>query len=308
MAIKNVLIYGGGLMGKNIGFNCTVLPDVKVTIFDIFPVDVHAGIKDSTKQLVEKGIISEEELAERLSRISFTQDLESEEIKNADMVIEAIFEKLDAKREVFGKLEERCRPDCIFCTNTSVISPTEISSELKHRERFCGTHFWNPGHLIPLVEIVRTDTSSDEVINTVYEFMKGIGKKPCICNKDVPGFIGNRLQYALYREAIYIIENDIADAETVDIAIKNSFGLRLPQLAPMENMDLIGNDLVWNISDYILQHLADNHEPSPLLTKMRDENKLGFKTGEGWMKWDDESIKKCREDLNTYLIKMLYDK
>ena len=306
--IKNVLIMGGGLMGKNIAFVCSSVKEYEITIYDINQVDVEAGIRTSTKQLVEKGIVSEEELAERLSRIHFTQDIDSEGIKNADLVIEAVFENMDLKRETFAKLEARCRQDCIFCTNSSVMSPSEISRDLKYRNRFVGTHFWNPGHLIPLVEVVRTDATDDETANAVMDFMARIGKKPALCNKDVPGFIANRLQHALWREAISIVENGIADAATVDMAIKNSFGLRLPQLAPLENSDMVGTDLTFNIHNYVLEYIEDSHKPSPVIEKMIAEGKMGFKSGEGFYQWDDEKIAKCNADLNSYLIKMLYNK
>ena len=306
--IEKILIMGGGLMGKNIAFVASSAADCDITIYDIYEVDVSAGIRQSTKQLVEKGIVSETELEERLSRIHFTQDIDSDSIKNADLVIEAVFENMNLKRETFAKLEARCRKDCIFCTNTSVMSPSEISCDLQYRDRFCGTHFWNPGHLIPLVEVVKTDATNDETADTVMEFMAKIGKKPCLCNRDVPGFIANRLQHALWREAISIVEHGIADAETVDLAIKNSFGLRLPQLSAMENADMVGLDLTYNIHKYVLQHIEDSHEPSPLLVKLKEEGKLGFKSGEGFRKWTEEEIHQTREDLNTYLIRMLYGK
>lgn len=306
--VKNVLIMGGGLMGKNIAFVVSSVKDYNITIYDINPVDVEAGIKTSTKQLVDKGIISESELAERISRISFTQDIDSDGIKNADLVIEAVFENMQLKQETFAKLEERCRTDCIFCTNSSVMSPSEISAKLTHRERFVGTHFWNPGHLIPLVEVVKTDATKDEVADTVMDFMAKIGKKPALCNKDVPGFIANRLQHALWREAISIVENGIADAPTVDMAIKNSFGLRLPQLAPLENSDLVGTDLTYNIHEYVFNYIEDSHKPSKLIVDMKEKGELGFKSGKGFYEWDDEKIAKCNADLNSYLIKMLYGK
>lgn len=306
--VKNVLIMGGGLMGKNIAFVVSSVKDYQITIYDINPVDVEAGIRTSTKQLVEKGIVSESELVERLGRISFTQDLDSDGVKNADLVIEAVFENMELKQNTFANLEERCRTDCIFCTNSSVMSPSEISQKLQHRERFVGTHFWNPGHLIPLVEVVKTDATTDEVADTVMDFMAKIGKKPALCKKDVPGFIANRLQHALWREAISIVENDIADAATVDMAIKNSFGLRLPQLAPLENSDLVGTDLTFNIHNYVFNYIEDSHEPSKLIVEMKERGDMGFKSGKGFYEWDDEKIAKCNADLNSYLIKMLYNK
>ena len=301
MEIKNVLIAGGGMMGKNIAFVFSSNPAYDITVYDLFPTDVYAGIRKNTEPLG----LPEEELEARLSRISFTTDLDSDLIKKADLVIEAVFEDMKVKRETFAKLEERCRPDTIFCTNTSVMSPSEISAELKYRERFVGTHFWNPGHLIPLVEVVKSDATSDETANTVMEVLAAVGKEPVLCKKDVPGFIANRMQHALWREAISIVENGIADAATVDKAVKYSFGLRLPQLGPIENADMVGLDLTYNIHDYILQHLEDSHSPSPMLTKLKEEGKLGFKSGEGFQSWTPEQIAESNAALNEYLVRML---
>ena len=306
--IKNILICGGGLMGKNIAFVMTQNPAFQVSVYDLYPTDVFAGIRTSTKQLVERGVITEAELEERLSRIEFTNDIDSELVSRADLVIEAVFEDMQIKRETFAKLEARCRPDCIFCTNSSVMSPSEISRDLKYRERFVGTHFWNPGHLIPLVEVVKSDASSEEVAQTVIEVLCSAGKKAVLCKKDVPGFIANRLQHALWREAISIVEHGIADAETVDIAIKNSFGLRLPQLGVMENSGLVSTQLTWNIHDYVLPALEDSHRPSPLLAQMLEEGKQGFKSGEGFYNCTPESSAKVSADLNDYLIRMVYGK
>lgn len=306
--IKNILICGAGMMGKNIAFVFTANPQYVVTLYNIRPKDVIGDIRISTKQLVDKGVLSQEELETRLSQISFTTELDSDEIRNADFVIEAVLENMQMKREIFAELEARCRRDTIFCTNSSVMSPSEISAELKYRDRFAGTHFWNPGHLIPLVEVVKSDATSDDTAETVMDVLRSVGKKPCLCQKDVPGFIANRMQHALWREAISIVERGIADAATVDEAVRYSFGLRLPQLGPMENADMVGTDLTYSIHDYILRDLEDSHEPSPLLTKLRDEGKLGFKSGEGFQKWTPEEVAKSNAELNDYLIRMLYGK
>ena len=205
--IKYILICGAGMMGKNIAYVMASNPNFEVGVYDLYPTDVEAGIRNNTKQLLDKGVITSEELESRLSRISFTTDIDSELVSRADLVIEAVFEDMKIKRETFAKLEERCRPDTIFCTNSSVMSPSEISRDLKHRERFVGTHFWNPGHLIPLVEVIKSDASSDEVAQTVMDVLASAGKEPVLCKKDVPGFIANRMQHALWREAISIVEH-----------------------------------------------------------------------------------------------------
>ena len=307
-SIKNILICGAGMMGKNIAFVFAAGPTYQVGVYDLYPTDVEAGIRASTKQLVDELAMTEREVEERLSRISFTTDLDSELISRADLAVEAVFEDMAVKRDMFAKLEARCRPDTIFCTNSSVMSPSEISRDLTHRERFVGTHFWNPGHLIPLVEVVKSDATSDETADTVMKILAAVGKKPVLCKKDVPGFIANRMQHALWREAISIVERGIADAKTVDEAVRYSFGLRLPQLGPLENADMVGTDLTYSIHDYILKDLEDSHEPSPLLRRLRDEGKLGFKSGEGFQTWTPEQAAASAAALNEYLIRMLYGK
>lgn len=306
--IKNILICGAGLMGKNIAYVMTSNPEFEVTLYDTKEQEPKEGIRKSTRELVEKGIITSEEVEERLKRVHFTADFDNPAVKNADIVIEAVFEDMDIKREIFKNLEERCSADAIFCTNSSVMSPSEISQNLKHRERFVGTHFWNPAHLIPLVEVIKSDATADAVAQTMMDIFEAVGKKPVLCKKDVPGFIANRMQHALWREAVYIVEAGIADAKTVDDAVKYSFGLRLPQLAPLENADMVGLDLTYNIHKTVLSDLCDSHEPSPLLAELKDEGNLGFKSGEGFQKWTKDEQEKLSSDLNKYLIKMLYDK
>lgn len=307
-SIRNILICGAGLMGKNIAFVFASNPAYRVAIYDVRDIDVYVGIRENTKQLAESGVISQEELESRIARITFTRDMDGELVKRADLVIEAVFEDMELKREIFAKLEELCAPDAIFCTNSSVMSPSQISAKLRRRERFAGTHFWNPGHLIPLVEVIKSDATSDETADTVMDVLLSVGKEPVLCKRDVPGFIANRMQHALWREAISIVERGIADAATVDKAVRYSFGLRLPQLGPLENADMVGTDLTYNIHDYILRDLEDSHEPSPLLKKLLDEGKIGFKTGEGFMKWTEEEASNSRAGLNEYLIRALYGK
>ena len=304
--VKNVVICGAGMMGNMIGLVFSSCPDFNVTIWNRREKPCLEVIEDNLNQLKDKGIITEAEVKERMSRINFVFPDKGEEFKNADLIIECVAEVMETKQDLFAELEGICREDCIFATNTSVMSPTEIASKCQHKERVVGTHFWNPGHLIPLVEVVKTADTTEEVMQLTIDALERAGKKPIYCKKDVPGFVANRMQHALWREAISIVEHGIADPETVDDAVKYSFGLRLPQLAPIENSDMVGTQLTYNIHSYVLKYLEDTHEPSPLLTKMIEEGKMGFSSGEGFMKWDDEKIAKSKKDLNEYLIKMIY--
>jgi len=300
MNINNISIIGAGMMGKMVAF--VFSSKYNVTLYDILPQDIVGSIRESTKELVETGILSSCELEDRLSRISFTERMDDKLISESDILIEAVFEDMGLKQKLFNELEGICRPDCIFCTNTSVMSPSEISKNLKYRERFAATHFWNPAHLIPLVEVVMSDYTSIEVAETLMDILAKVGKKPVLCKKDVPGFVANRLQHALWREAIYMVENGIADAKTVDDACKYGPGLRWPVLGPMENSDLVGIELTYNIHDYVLKSLADNHEPSYLLQEMLSRGDIGMKSGKGWQQWSSERIEALTTGLREYLV------
>lgn len=294
------------MMGKGIAQGFSGFDDFNLTIQNRDEQDIYSPIKENLQQLCDCGVITDDEIENRLSRISFTTDIHSDAVKNADLIIECIVENMSAKQDLFETLEDICPRNCILATNTSVMSPTEIFAKVAHKDRAIGTHFWNPAFLMPLVEVVKTSETSDETAGAVMDILDKIGKKPVLCKKDVPGFIANRMQHALWREAISIVEHGIADAETVDKAVKYSFGLRLPQLAPMENADMVGLQLTYDIHSYILKHLEDSHEPSPIIKELLDQGKTGFASGEGFRKWTPEEIEKSKKDLNTYLIKMIY--
>jgi 3-hydroxybutyryl-CoA dehydrogenase len=307
--IKNITVFGPGLMGSGIAQVFAGNKDLKVTIFirEKFEYDCVDKIKSNLNQLRDKGIISDQDIADISSRIRLTECMK-EATEDADFVVECIPENMELKQNLFKSLESLCRPDTIFASNTSVMSITEIFSKCSHRDRVVGTHFWNPPYLIPLVEVVKSDDTSEETMDKTMELLNKVGKHPIRVNKDVPGFVANRLQHALWREAISIVERGIADAETVDEAVKYSFGLRLPKLAPMENADMVGTDLTLSIHSYILKHLENSPEPSPLLKEKVENGQLGFKSGKGFQEWTAEEIDKSNKELREYLIKVIYNK
>lgn len=307
--IKNITIFGPGMMGSGIAQVFAGCEDLSVTIFirEKFEYEGLDKIKANLSVLKEKEIITEEDIKGIFSRIKTTEDFE-EAVKDADFVIECIPENMEMKQDLFARVEKLCKENTILATNTSVMSITEIAQKTNNKTRVIGTHFWNPPYLIPLVEVVKSDYTSDEVFDVTYDLLKKVNKKPVKVNKDVPGFLANRLQHALWREAISIVENGIADAATVDEAVKYGFGLRLPHLGPMENADMVGLDLTYSIHDYILKDLENSKEPSPILKEKFEKGELGFKTGSGFQSWTEEEIKKSNEGLREYLIKVLYNK
>lgn len=307
--IKNIAVFGPGMMGSGIAQVFAGCEDLNVTIFirEKFEYEGLDKIKANLTVLKERGIITDKDVAGIFSRIKTTEDFE-EAVKEADFIIECIPENMEMKQDLFARVEKFCKKNAILATNTSVMSITEISQKTNNKARVVGTHFWNPPYLIPLVEVVKSDYTSDEVFDTTYNLLKKANKKPVKVNKDVPGFLANRLQHALWREAISIVENGIADAATVDEAVKYGFGLRLPYLGPMENADMVGLDLTYSIHDYILKHLESSKEPSPILREKFEKGELGFKTGVGFQRWTEEEVKKSNEGLREYLIKVLYNK
>ena len=300
--VRNIAVIGAGLMGHGIAqvfasknYNVLLL-DVKDELLS----KAVEYIRFNLSLMAKKRIGTENEIKKIISRIETTTDLTK--AAKAQLVIECVFENMELKQKIFRDLDQTCSSETILASNTSVMSITEIASKAERRERIVGTHFWNPPFLIPLVEVTKAKDTSDEVMEVTYQIMKNAGKHPVKCLKDVPGFIANRLQHALWREAISIVENGIADAATVDEALKNSFAIRLPVLGPLENADMVGLDLILSIHDYILKHLESSPNPSPLLREKVKRGELGFKTGKGFQTWPAEETKKSRERLLDYLI------
>jgi len=259
------------------------------------------SIRDNLELMAVNGVGRTEDIDDAVSRITTATRLE-EAAAGADFVVEAAPEILDLKRRLFRDLDSLCPPETVLATNTSVISITEIAQDTIMGERIVGTHFWNPPYLVPLVEVIGGRDSSPWAIDLAFDLLKSAGKHPVRVKRDVPGFVGNRLQHALWREAISIVEQGIADPETVDEVIKMGFGIRLPVLGPLENADMIGLDLTLQIHGYILKYIEDSHEPSPLLKRKVEEGELGFKTGKGFQVWTEERRGQCAKDLRQHLI------
>ena len=303
--IENIAIIGAGFMGHGIA-QVFAVKGYTVGLMDIKEELLPKAIENIRANLTlkaEHGIGSTDDIEPAIGRITTTTDIRKA-AAGAQFVVEAVLEDLALKQKVFKELDAICPKETILATNTSVMSITEIARDSQNRERIVGTHFWNPPHLLPLVEIVRGRDTSDETMDTTFEILKHVGKHPVKVQKDVPGFVANRLQHALWREAISIVEHGIADAKTVDECIKYSFGIRLPVLSPMENADMVGLDLTLAIHEYILKHLENSTEPSPYLKALVEKGELGFKTGKGLQEWTPEEAQESYKRLQEYLMKV----
>jgi len=304
--IRRVAVVGAGMMGHGIaqvfaqaGFEVALFDSEQKVLLSALP-----RIKNSLDVLTKNGVIRKKEVKPVLSRISLSESL-NEAVKDADFVVEAIIEDLARKQELFEILDSLCPPTAILASNTSAITIKDLSAKAAHKERILGTHFWNPPQLVPLVEVIRGDPTLPEVMETTVRLMKRIGKEPARVNQDVPGFVGNRLQHALWREAISIVEHGIAESEDVDRVVKMGFGLRLPTVGPLETADLAGLDLVLSIHDYLFPFLDSSKKESPVLRSRVQEGRIGPKTGEGFYRWTKPNLKKVMQQRDEFLLSWL---
>jgi len=253
--------------------------------------------------LIANGLITTEEASETLRRIKAETDL-VEAVKEADFVIEAIPEDMAAKKALFKELDELCSSRTILASNTSSFSITEIASVTSRPDRVVGTHWWNPPHLMPLVEIVKGKQTSDETVRITKDFVAGLGKVPVVC-KDSPGFLGVRLQAALVLEAIRMLEEGLATAEDIDMAVKLTLGLRLPILGPLEIVDLGGMDTFFYAYSYLYNTLGERFKLPQLLKRKVESNELGIKTGKGFYEYTREKINEITRRRDEWLIEQL---
>ena len=299
-ARARISVLGAGLMGHGIA-QVFALAGHEVAIYD--PV---AASLDQVKTRIVANLrdLGDEETA--VERVHPCTDL-AEAVRDADFVVEAAPENLEIKRKLFAETEDYVRQDTILASNTSVIPITAIMQDLRERGRALGTHWWNPPYLVPLVEVIGTQWTKPSAIDFTMRLHAAAGKKPAHVKKDVAGFIGNRLQHALWREAVALVEQGICDAETVDTVIKAAFGRRLAVLGPLENADLVGTDLTLAIHKTVLPAIDSRPAPSPYLERLVAEGKLGFKSGEGFRKWTPEAQAALRAKVVQHLKKARAD-
>jgi 3-hydroxybutyryl-CoA dehydrogenase len=294
MAKAKIAVVGAGLMGHGIA-QVFALAGHDVTITDSVAKSLDTAKSRIAANLRDLG--DDESAVDRVTAYPKLADA----MRGADYVVEAVLEDLPLKQEIFAEIERHVRPDTILASNTSVIPITAIMQGLNKRDRALGTHWWNPPFLVPLVEVIETQWTSPDVVTWTMELHRTAGKKPAHVKKDVPGFIGNRLQHALWREAISLVEHGICDAETVDAVIKASFGRRIAVLGPLENADLVGTDLTLAIHNTVLPSIESRPGSSPYLEKLVAEGKLGFKSGEGFRKWSTEEQAALRAKVVAHL-------
>jgi 3-hydroxybutyryl-CoA dehydrogenase len=287
-------VVGGGLMGHGIAYLLAAAGH-EVGVFEP-NAELRASLPERLRSIAE--LLGDDTAI--IDRVNAHHTLAAA-MCGAQFVFEAAPEKLALKQKIFAELEALVAPDTILASNSSAIPTTEIGRHLKRRQRVVGTHFWNPPHLVPLVEVIQNERTAEEVVRRTMELLAAAGKKPVHVRRDIPGFIGNRLQHALKREAIALLAAGVADAETIDAVVKSGFGARMAVLGPLEQSDLVGLDLTLDISEVLVADLDRSAGPHPFLREKVLAGKLGMKTGEGFRRWTPEQADEVRERLRRYL-------
>ncbi|MHB0870524.1 MAG: 3-hydroxyacyl-CoA dehydrogenase family protein [Chloroflexota bacterium] len=306
--IQRVVVVGTGMMGPGIAL-CFATAGKRVTLVGRSEESLARGratLEAGLRTLQGADLISAEEVAGALQGVVGTTDLASA-ASEADLVVESIVEDLPSKQALFAQLDRICPRQTLITSNTSGLPITRISAGISHPERTATTHFWMPPHLIPLVEIVQGERTSEETVQRLRKLLAGIGKRPVVVRKDVPGQLGARLLGAITREAMSIVQEGIASAEEVDTAIKTGLGLRFPVYGPLEHADLVGLDLVLSVHSYLPQELCNSPEPLPILREKAARGELGARTGRGFYDWSEKSAEQVKAARDAFLIARLKD-
>ena len=304
--IQKVLVVGSGLMGHGIG-QTFALGGYQVTLNDLDEERLQralAGIRHNLSLFIDEGLVTPGDAEAALGRITLDVDL-PRAASDVDLVVEATFESLEGKRSVLHRLGELCSPRTLLASNTSGLSVNAMAPSTGRADRFVVAHFWNPPHLIPLVEVVRGDDTAESTIQTMVAVLRSIGKVPVVVQKDVLGFVGNRLQYALFREALGLVQNGVCTAEDIDTVVKMSFGRRLTTAGPLETADINGADLFYSISQYLFPDLDAAQAPHPFFVKLIEAGHTGVKVGEGFREWPGGRADEIRQRRDRELIRWL---
>ncbi len=303
--IKRIAITGVGLMGHGIGQEFA-LAGYQVVLHDLVEEKIQAAVRrieGNLARLAEWGIISADEIEPSLSRIAVTAHLE-EAAAEADLVVEAVYEDLDLKQQVFRDLDRFCPPRTILASNTSSFLPSLLAAATGRSDRVLVAHYFYPASLLPVVEVVRSPLTSEETVETVCAVLQSAGKRPVVVQKECFGFIANRLQFALQREALAIVEEGIAAPEDVDVAVRDGFGRRLAFAGPLEIAEPVGWDLELRIQKALFPHLSSAVEPSPLVVNQVAKGQLGCKTGKGFYEWSPEAVQAWQDRMAEALARL----
>lgn len=305
-SFERAAVIGTGMMGPGIAVTLT-LGGVAATLLSRTDESARQGLQTAHAQLAlleENGLATAEQAVWSRAHLAASADRDAV-LAGVDLVIESAPENMAFKQDLFADLEARVPGHAVLTSNTSGLSITAIASQCQRPERIVTTHFWNPPHLMPLVEVVKGEKTDHAVAVAVRDLLARCGKVPVIVKKDTPGQLGNRLQHALIREAIHIVQEGIADVEEVDLAAKAGFGLRLPVYGIFEHQDAVGLDMTSAILDYVSRDLSNERGTPAYMRQLVEAGHLGAKTGRGFYDWSDKSIDAVKARRDQFVLEFL---
>jgi 3-hydroxybutyryl-CoA dehydrogenase len=305
MDIHRVAVAGTGMMGPGIAVTFALggFETILVSRTQENALKGVAAARSLADRLLENGL-SEKEQAIKAKELLIPSTDPEEAARSAQLFVESISENLPIKQEFFTRLD-RAAPETILCSNTSGLSITEIGARCQKPERILTTHFWMPPYLIPLVEVIAGRRTDLDIAQKVMDLLRTCGKVPVLVRKDVPGQLGNRIQYAMIRECLHIVAEGIATAEDVDLAIKKGFGIRLPVYGVFEHMDMVGLDLIKSIQDYLARELSDAKETPPIHLDKIAKGELGAKSGRGFLDWPQGKADQVKARRDSFIMEFL---
>jgi len=305
-SFSSAAVIGTGMMGPGIAVTLA-LGGLRAAILSRTPEGAAKGIEKARGQvrLLQENALAAADQAEHALELLSSSTAFDDTVVAADIVIESGPESMEYKQEVFRRMDAIAPPGTVLATNTSGLSITAIASKCRRPERVLTAHFWNPPHLMPLVEIVKGERTSDEAALRVRGLLESCGKIAVMVNKDRPGQLGNRLQMALWREAVNIVQEGIASAEDVDLAAKTGFGLRLPAYGIFEHADAVGLELVHAVMDNAAKDLYNQPQAPSLLKQLIAQGQTGVKAGRGFYDWSKKSIDDVIAHRDRFLLEML---
>ncbi|MBC3537178.1 3-hydroxyacyl-CoA dehydrogenase family protein [Megasphaera hominis] len=307
---KKAIVAGAGVMGASLA-QVYAEAGYDVVLYDLAEKFLDRGkhlIALNQETLVKAGLITADDSAALVQRISFSCDDACFAAADVDIILESIVEKLEIKQGFWEKVSRLANAHCLLATNTSGLHISDIAAKMDHKDRFMGQHWLNPPHLLPLAELIIGADTAAETVTRMKDLVRGLGKNP-VCVKDINGFIINRLQFAILREAMHIVDSGAATVEDIDDVMKYGMGLRLAALGPFRIADLGGLDTFDHISQYLFADLDNSKEGNSYLHSLVEDGKLGVKSGQGYYDYSgdkaDEAIKE-RDELFIKLAKCLY--
>ena len=304
--LRTAAVIGTGMMGPGIAASLA-LGGVRATIVSRTEESATQGLAAARAQLrvlAENGLAEMLQVRDAVDRITASSSFDRT-IESVELVIESAPESMELKQKMFAHMDAISDKSTVLASNTSGLSITAIASRCRHPERVLTTHFWNPPHLMPLVEIVLGEKTSPAVAQAVRELLTACGKVPVLVKKDRSGQLGNRLQMALVREAAHIVAEGIADVEDVDLVAKNGFGLRMPAYGIFEHQDAVGLDMGLSILDYVAKDLYNEPKAPDLYRAKVTAGELGAKSGKGFYDWSTKSIADVKTRRDRFVIDVL---